>query len=327
MDSALFNDLLEYLRTHLDDIKIGFKEKPVKIPKGLGGDKYVFTLNNAPEHLTQPILVKIFRKTTRTGYAEEEKKVQNAVHDLGYPTPRVFFACSDEGVLGREFTLMEYKKGLMLSKTGRPDIPEILGRHQAELHGIDPSTLMKTITPEVGGTARYSITEYLDEYIRKNNYAHLFPALKWILDNRPPPELPVICHGDFHADNILWDNDSVSAVLDWGAFRFEEPAWGVAYIIVKFYAFFPQTYLDIPIKEHIDRYFRSYNEHRKIGRDRLSYFEAVGALNALNEIETHINDYTDASMKQLLGRVEDYMINVFEETSGVKIPKSASWIV
>jgi aminoglycoside phosphotransferase (APT) family kinase protein len=324
MESSLFDGLLEYLRTHLDEKKIDFKEKTVKITKGLGGDKYVFALKNAPEHLTQPLLVKIYRKTTRKGYAEEETKVQNALCKNGFPVPRVFFACSDKTVLGREFTIMEFKKGLTLRETGRHDLPEILGRLQAELHSIDPSALMKTITPEEGGTARYSITEYLDEYIRKNNYTRLFPALEWILDNRPPSEPSVICHSDFHADNILWDEDSVSAVLDWGAFRFEEPAWGVAYIIIKFLAFFPQTYLDIPIKEHIDRYFRSYSERRKLSRERLTYFKAVGALNALNEIETHINDYADTSRKQLLGRVEDYMIDFFEEVSGVKIPKSFS---
>ncbi len=322
MESALFNGLLEYLRTHLDEDKIDFTEKPVKITKGFAGDKYVFTLKNAPEHLTQPLLVKLFRKTTRKGYAEEEIKVQNALYKIGYSVPRVFFACSDKTVLGREFSIMEFKKGLTLRETGRHDVPEILGRLHAELHSIDPSALMKTISPQDGGTIRYSITEYLDEYIRKNNYTRLFPALEWVLDNRPPSKPPVICHSDFHADNILWDNDSVSAVLDWGAFRFEEPAWGVAYIIVKFLAFFPQTYLDIPINEHIDRYFRSYSERRKLGQESLTYFKAVGALNALNEIETHINDYTDTSRKQLLGRVEDYMINFFEDVSGVKIPKS-----
>jgi aminoglycoside phosphotransferase (APT) family kinase protein len=321
MESELFNDLLEYLRTHLDEDKIDFAEKPVKITKGLGGDKYVLTLSKAPENLAQPLLVKLYRKTTRKGYAEEEAKAINALFKNGYPVPRVFFACSDKTVLGKEFTIMEFKKGLTLRETGRKDIPEILGRLHAELHRIDPSTLMKTISPQDGGTIRYSITEYLDEILRKNNYTRLFPALDWVLDNRPPSEPPVICHSDFHADNILWDDDSVSAVLDWGAFRFEEPAWGVAYIIIKFLAFFPQTYLDIPINEHIDRYLRSYSERRKISRERLTYFKAVGALNALNEIETHINDYTDTSRKQLLGRVEGYMIDFFEEVSGVIIPK------
>jgi len=304
--------------------KIEYKEKRVKIAKGLATEKYVFTLDSAPEHLTQPLVVRIFPETMRKGYAEGEARVQNAVHDLGYPAPRVFFACSDRSVLGREFTVMEYKNGVNLSETGRPDIPEIIGRLHAELHSIDPSTVMKAITPEDGGTIRYSITEYLDEFIRKNNYTRLFPALEWVLDNRPPPEPSVICHGDFHGDNILWDNDSVSAVLDWGAFRFEEPAWDVAYISVKLRAFFPQTYLGISLNDYVDRYFRSYNERRKIGRDRLSYFEAVGALNFLNEIETHIDGMTDPSMKQLLGKVEKYMINVFEEVSKVKIPKSIS---
>jgi hypothetical protein len=113
---------------------------------------------------------------------------------------------------------------------------------------------------------------------------------------------------------------AVSAVLDWGAFRFEEPAWDVAYIIVKLRAFFPEMYLESTIDDYIDGYFRSYNALRKIGRDRLSYFEAVGALNFLNEIETHINDFNDPSMKQLLSMVDDFMINLFEEVSDVKIP-------
>jgi aminoglycoside phosphotransferase (APT) family kinase protein len=324
MESELFNALLEYLRTQLNTKKIEYKEKPIKITKGLGTEKYVFTLNNAPEHLSKPLLIRRFRKTSRRGYAEGEAQIQNALYDIGYPVPRVFFACSDKSVVGVEFTVMEYKKGINLSETGRPDIPEIIGRLHAELHSIDPSTLMKTITPEDAGTIRYSITEYLDEFIPKNNHTRLFPALKWVLDNRPPSEPPVICHGDFHAENILWDNDSVSAVLDWGAFRFEEPAWDVAYIIVKLRAFYPQRLHGVSLNVYIDRYFRSYTERRKIVRDRFSYFEAVGALNALNEIETHINDMTDTSLKQLLGKVEDYMINVFKEVSGVKIPNSTS---
>jgi hypothetical protein len=88
MESELFNLLLEYLRTHLNTKKIQYKEKPVKITKGLGTDKYVFTLHNAPEHLTKPLLIRIFRKTTRNGYAEGEAQVQNALHNIGYPVPR-----------------------------------------------------------------------------------------------------------------------------------------------------------------------------------------------------------------------------------------------
>jgi len=324
MEPELFNVLLEYLRNQIKTKKIESKEEPVKIPKGLQADKYVFTLNNAPEHISKPLLVRIFRKTSRSGYAKGEAQVQNALHNIGYPVPRVFFACSDKSVIGREFTVMEYKNGINLSETERPDIPEIIGRLHTKLHSIDPSTLMKTITPEDGGTIRYSITEYLDEYIRKNNYTRLFPALEWVLDNRPRYEPSVLCHGDFHAENILWDNDSVSAVLDWGAFRFEEPAFDVAYIIVKLRAFYPPQLHGVSLNVYIDRYFRSYNERRKIGRDKFSYFEAVGALNALNEIETHLIDFTAPSFKRMLEEVDGYMINLFEEHSGVIIPSIPS---
>ena len=54
----------------------------------------------------------------------------------------------------------------------------------------------------------------------------------------------------------------------------------------------------------------------------MTYFKAVGALNGLNEIDTHINDITDTSMIQMLARMEDYFVNLFEEISGVKIPNS-----
>jgi aminoglycoside phosphotransferase (APT) family kinase protein len=324
MESELFNALLEYLRTQLNNEDIQFKEKPVKIPEGLGADKYIFTLFNAPEHLTQPLLVRTFRKSYREGYAEGEAKVQNTLHNTGYPVPRVFFACSDKRTLGREFTIMEYKKGINLSKTGSPDIPEILGSLQAELHSINPSTLMKKLTPEDVGSVRYSITEYLDEYIRKNNHSRLFSALEWVLNNRPPLEPVVICHSDFHADNILWGNDSVSAVLDWGAFRFEEPAWGIAYITVKLRSLYHETYLGIPVDDYFYRYFRAYNVQGKFSQDRFTYFKAVGALNALNEIDTQINEITDESLIQLLGMMEDYFVNLFEEISGVKILKLIS---
>jgi len=59
MEPELSNALQEYLRNQLNTNKIEYKEKPVLIPKGLGNDKYVFTLNNAPEHLTQPLLVRM----------------------------------------------------------------------------------------------------------------------------------------------------------------------------------------------------------------------------------------------------------------------------
>ena len=324
MESELFNNLLEYLRKQTNTDKITFKDNPILIPKGLGNDKYVFTLRNTPEHLTQSLLVRIFRPSYRTGYAEGEAKAQNALFNAGYPVPRVFLACSDKTVLGREFTIMEFKKGVNLSETGRPDIPEIVGRLQAELHSIDPSQLMKAITHDDVGSIRYSITNYLDEYIRKNNYTQLFPALDWVLDNRPAPRAVVICHSDFHADNILWENDSVSAVLDWGAFRFEEPEWGVAYIIIKLCSLFSESYLGIPVNDYFNRYLRTYRELRELSDDRLTYFKAVGALNGLIEIYTHLNAIADTSTLQILEKMVDYFVNLFEEISGVKIPKAIS---
>jgi len=77
MESELFNILLEYLRNQLNTANIQYKEKPVKIPKGLGADKCVFTLNNAPEQLSKPLLVRLKEKQkSKTQYTTWDIRLQ-----------------------------------------------------------------------------------------------------------------------------------------------------------------------------------------------------------------------------------------------------------
>ena len=73
--------------------------------------------------------------------------------------------------------------------------------------------------------------------------------------------------------------------------------------------------------EYLTRYLKSYMDWRTIESNRLEYFRAVNALNWLYDCNTHVDDFVDPSFIQTVSKVEDYMIDVFREISGVNIPK------
>ena len=220
VETNLHNVLLDYIRNELNNPKIKYKEKPTKLAGGLHTGKYVFQLENTPKHLRNPLVIRIFPHSLRSGYAEGEAKVQNAVHSIGYPAPQVFFYTNDKTILGGEFTIMEFKQGITLMETGKPDIPETVAVLNKELHELDTEYLMKTLDIPRGDTSRYSMVDYLEENINKQGYTRLYPALEWLLEHRLEREPVVMCHGDFHQGNILWHEGKVSAVLDWGTYRF-----------------------------------------------------------------------------------------------------------
>src|SRR5262249_44542216 len=57
----------------------------------------------------------------------------------------------------------------------------------------------------------------------------LEPAMTWLFDHRPTTEQRrVICHGDFHPQNILMAHGTVTGVIDWPIATVAEPAFDVA---------------------------------------------------------------------------------------------------
>jgi aminoglycoside phosphotransferase (APT) family kinase protein len=55
----------------------------------------------------------------------------------------------------------------------------------------------------------------------------------WLVKNRPPePTRLSVCHGDFHALNLLVEEDQVTGVLDWPGFAIADPVFDIANTIV-----------------------------------------------------------------------------------------------
>ena len=56
-------------------------------------------------------------------------------------------------------------------------------------------------------------------------------AFGWLRRNLPPNDAPArVIHGDFGLNNVLFDADRVSAVLDWETLQIGDPAYELAYL-------------------------------------------------------------------------------------------------
>jgi aminoglycoside phosphotransferase (APT) family kinase protein len=116
----------------------------------------------------------------------------------------------------------------------------------------------------------------------------LEPGAAWLARNQPPPaQSEVICHGDFHALNIVVDGGRLSGVVDWARAIVAEPAYDVAG--TRTLMRFGNMGLRPPVRWLVDlarvlpvrRYTRIYRKLRPLDERNMPYFVGMRALSAL----------------------------------------------
>ncbi|MBQ0764693.1 phosphotransferase family protein [Marinobacter psychrophilus] len=161
-----------------------------------------------------------------------EYAVLKAVYEAGVQVPAPLWLCSDLGVIGREFFVMQAVYGtatghrLVKDDSLVPDRSALcreLGRNLAKLHTIRPPRESLAFLPAPGADpARSIIEQYLDFL---DELPQAFPViewgLRWLHTNKPNPIEPCLIHRDFRTGNFMVDQGSISGILDW-----EFTAWG-----------------------------------------------------------------------------------------------------
>jgi len=311
-DQIVQEKLLNYFSNELNDPFITYNLPPTKITGGQVTKMYKFHLNHVPDHLNIPLVLRIFPKSIPKGIAKKEGTVQNALKEAGYPVPRVFNICEETSIFGTGFIIMEFMPGKPLGGMPLNDMPEILAKLHVELHEVDPSSLMKQLGILSNDINLYSIFDYLEVSINRLNQERLKPGLDWLNENRPKPESPAICHGDFHPYNILYDQGSVSAVLDWGTFRFEDPAYDVACTRMVLSVLGPVFYPTIDWHEFVRRYYEQYRKECLLDHEKVNFFDAVRLLKALHELDYGLKVWR-------IPDVEKTLIETFRDKTEVKL--------
>lgn len=87
--------------------------------------------------------------------------------------------------------------------------------------------------------------------------------LRWLKDNKPEPAEACLIHGDFRPKNFLWNNNRISAILDWAFCDIGDPYYD--------FAIFMYYLRDEVEKRH---FFNCYGFDR-LDEARLKYYERM----------------------------------------------------
>jgi aminoglycoside phosphotransferase (APT) family kinase protein len=126
-----------------------------------------------------------------------------------------------------------------LTGAARQQVAEAYARQLAVLHGLDPGKL------ELPGFPRPAMEEEsagfelaLWRRVADQRVPELAPAVELAFDwlaahPAPGPVHTVLCHGDAGPGNFLFENGSVTALLDWEFAHFGDPHDDLAWVVVR----------------------------------------------------------------------------------------------
>jgi aminoglycoside phosphotransferase (APT) family kinase protein len=245
------------------------------------------------------LILRVMNPAHDPSRALRERAIQNALAVQGYPAPRVLAASADRSTLGAGFLVMERATGRPLLDDRLRGVSATLADAQARLHALDAEPLLRALDDEgrvAGGGFDRRVVGYeghlaaLDRRIRAAGLTGLGPGLRWLLDRRPAGGPRVICHGDFHPQNLLAEGGRVTAVLDWPNALVAEPECDVAATLIIL-RLTPVEVFPVPAALRLlvaalrpimtARYLARYRRARALDGSRLRYYEAGACMRGL----------------------------------------------
>jgi aminoglycoside phosphotransferase (APT) family kinase protein len=303
-DADLGRGLLEYLRVELGEPSLEFAESPTRISGGFDTQIFAFRLRRAPAAYAGPLILRMLGAQDPGARALREAVTQNTVASLGYPAPRSLLTSADQSVLGGAFLIMERLPGNPLTKAGLFNVQRILLDMQLRLHALDADALLQALAREdlasvaAGGPSLGWETMTIDGHLARleqrvagGGLAGLAVAIAWLLAHRPPePKRRVICHGDFHPQNILVSGGVATGVIDWPNTIMADPAYDVA-STKTILGVTPVEVLGLPtvlrwivaatLPGMVKRYVKGYQQQRALDPAALAYYEALCCMRQL----------------------------------------------
>ena len=272
---------------------------PTTISGGFDTRIFAFRLSGAPGPWSGPLILRILNPAHDPLRVLRERAIQNALSAQGHPVPRVLAACTERGPLGSAFLLMERAPGRPLLDGRLRGASATLAEAQARLHALDAEPLLRALDDEgraAGGGFDRSAVDYgghlaaLGRRVQRAGLTGLAAGLRWLRDRRPAGGPRVICHCDFHPQNLLVEGGRVTAVLDWPNALVAEPECDVAATLVILrltpIELFPVPAVLRPVVAALRpimtaRYLARYRRARSLDPARLRYYEAAACMRGL----------------------------------------------
>lgn len=173
---------------------------------------------------------------------EREARVLEALAKAHFPVPHVHGLCTDEGVLGTWFYVMDMVEGRIFWDATVPDVTQAeraaifdaMNGAIAHLHTIDYQALGLGDYGRQGSYFERQVSRWSSQYLDDKDAGrdpNMDRLVEWLPQNIPEGDETSIVHGDFRMDNMIFHptEPRVLAVLDWELSTLGHPLADFAY--------------------------------------------------------------------------------------------------
>ena len=178
---------------------------------------------------------------------DREYKVITALGTTGFPVARTFGLCTDEGVIGTMFYIMDCVDGRIVWDGSFPDVPTPARRAYfdamcdtlAALHTTDPAAIGLGDFGKPGNYFARQIARWSRQYVEDEAAGRedaMDRLVDWLPQHIPPGDETAIVHGDFRCDNMIFHpaEPRVLAVLDWELSTLGHPLADFSYHLMMY---------------------------------------------------------------------------------------------
>ena len=253
-----------------------------RLTGGTSNDTWAFDacLAGPPEELLPLVLRRSFATGPVDMGLETEFEIIAALHRQGLPVPKPYTCAAAPSPLATPFMVVGRAAGTDLRKVlardagrlPRSEIGRSLVAVQVRIHEMDWQAALRHTLPPVAANGALAETEKWAPAIESDEgAAHplLLAALDWLRANAPGNGRICLVHGDFKANNLLFGDGALSAVIDWEMAHLGDPLEDLAWTLLW------RTGDDLvngllPPDDYIDAYEAA--SARSVDRERLFFW-------------------------------------------------------
>ncbi|MGH6650056.1 MAG: phosphotransferase [Sphingopyxis sp.] len=173
---------------------------------------------------------------------DREARILSALGATGFPVAHIHGLCTDDGVIGSWFYVMEMVEGRIFWDATFPDVArdqrpayfDAMNAAIARLHGLDYRALGLEDYGRPGNYFARQIDRWSKQYLADGDAGRdpdMDALVAWLPANIPDGDESSIVHGDFRCDNMIFHatEPRVIAVLDWELSTLGHPLADFAY--------------------------------------------------------------------------------------------------
>lgn len=279
-DQQIATDFLVYLQSEVSETII-YDVEPTPLTGGMDARLYRYKLMGEDSKVLR--LLPPNREAKELQY---HQLVHKTLKKYGVNTPEIYNVCSDRSMLGGVFAIMELLPGHGLFSEPPEIHRTVLAQSMAKMHELD-------VRPIVDEFRRVGVPDdvFLSPAVLEKNLNSIVNNSPWStevvgwLRRRLPlagQNLSVI-HGDYHGNNLMFENGSITGVLDWG-FCIADPALDLAHMMNDYLFFLRQIVKDLPlefVQQFVDGMLKAYQAIRPLNHERITAFRVLHLLSAL----------------------------------------------